>query len=72
MLTRRKSENYPNRFIPRADIMDADVSSVCQGVYTFDNPKDNPQPDFPYLVRVGGGYRGFRSLRHAKVYYSED
>ncbi len=72
MLTRYQSESFPNVFIPSYDIdMDADLSSE-NGIVEFDNPSDNPQPEFPFLVRVGGGYRAFKTKRNATVYYNED
>ena len=70
MLTRRKSEDYPHIFIP-AHSFDGDLSRD-NGVITFDNPKDNPQPGFPYLVQVGGGYQAFTQKRHALTFYKED
>jgi hypothetical protein len=72
MMTRYKSENYENVFISSGEIdMDSDLSTE-NGITTFDNPKENPHPSFPYLVRVGGGYRAFKKKREAKVYYNED
>jgi len=71
MLTRYQSESFPNVFIASHEIMDADLSSE-NGIVEFENPSDNPQPEFPFLVRVGGGYRAFKTKHNAKVYYNED
>lgn len=69
-LTRRKSEEFPAVFIP-AHNFDGDLSREG-GVLTFDNPEDNPNPGYPYLVQVGGGYWAFTKESHAKTYYNED
>jgi hypothetical protein len=70
MIKRYKSEDYPHVFIP-SHSFEGDLSSE-NGVFTFDNLKENPQPDFPYLVRVGGGYQAFTTKRHALTFYKED
>lgn len=70
MLTRRKSEFYENVFIP-AHSFEGDISSE-NGIFQFDDNNDNPFPEFPFLVRVGGGYRAFKTKREARVYYNED
>jgi hypothetical protein len=70
MLTRRRSESYPCVFVP-AHSFEGDLSRE-NGVLTFDNPLDNPNPDFPFLVQVGGGYQAFTKKRHALTYYLED
>lgn len=70
MLHRRKSEAFPCVFIP-SHSFDGDLS-CDQGILTFDDPADNTQPEYPYLVKVGGGFRAFTKKSHAKTYYSED
>lgn len=46
--------------------------STDQGITTFDNPKENPMPQFKYFVRVGSGYRGFAKKSEANAYLKED
>jgi hypothetical protein len=70
MLTRYRSEDHPNIFVPSHEI-EGDISTE-NGVAEFDNPSDNPYPSFPYLVRVGSGYRAFQKKIHALTYYRED
>jgi predicted extracellular nuclease len=72
MITRYKSEEFPNVFIQSYEIdMDADLSTE-NGITTFDNnAKDNPHPNYRYLVRVGGGYRAFTKKSHATTYNNE-
>lgn len=67
---RRKSEEYPSIFVP-AHSFEGDIYSE-NGICQFDNPSENPNPAFPFLVRVGGGYRAFQKKTHAKVFYKED
>lgn len=57
------------KFVSSGELEDADLSS-SDGITTFENKKDNPYPDRPYLVRVGGGYQAFTRRRDAKRFYS--
>lgn len=42
------------------------------GISTYDNQKENPNPSYNYLVRVGGGYQAFKTKREAKAFYNQD
>ncbi len=50
---------------------DLDFSS-SGGIYTFDNPKQNPLLPYRYFVRVGGGYRGYASKANAMAYFKSE
>lgn len=60
-----------DNFLSFYDVYEFD-RSVDQGIVTFDNPKENPVPEFKYFVRVVGGYRGFVKKSEAKAYLKED
>lgn len=60
-----------DNFISFSDVWEFDRTTE-NGLMYFDNPKENPRPEFKFYVRVGGGYRGFQTKREAKKYYNED
>lgn len=60
-------------FDPKGDGSNEEIEiSGSNGIYTFDNKKQNPNKEYPYFVRVGGGYRAFRTRRAANKYYKQD
>ncbi len=63
-----------NNFCPSPRDLEYSASQIETGIYQieFDNPKDNPWPDYKYFVRVGGGYRGFSKKTDARKYYRAD
>ena len=60
-----------DNFLSFYDVYEFD-RTTDQGIMTFDNPKENPMPQFKYFVRVGGGYRGFVKKNEAKTYLKQD
>ena len=43
-----------------------------KGIFTFDQPKDNPTNGLKYFVMVGGGYQGFKKKVNAKRFHNQD
>lgn len=63
--------NFDCIFVSSAELYDIDLSSEG-GIYTFDNKKENPNPEYKYLVRCGGGYQAFRFKREAVKWHNDD
>jgi hypothetical protein len=61
----------PGVFISSADTWEFEQTKEY-GITTFDTPEDNPRPDLPYLVTVGGGHQAFKFKRNATKYYKSE
>lgn len=47
-----------------------EVSHDGSNIYTYDNKKENPNPGYNFLVRVGGGFQAFKTRAKAKAFYN--
>ncbi len=61
------------KFISNGFIHEREIELTREnGINTFDNPKQNPNSEYKFLIQVGGGYQAFRTKREAKEYYNQD
>lgn len=71
------TEKFDCIFVSSGSLNDRDGEDEIEitsenGIYTFDNKKKNPNKEYPFLVRVGGGFQAFRTRREAKRFYNQD
>lgn len=65
-----------DNFCPSSEISEIEYSTSQKeiGIYEieFENKKENPWKEYKYFCRVGGGWRGFSSIREARKFWKED